>query len=623
MRNIIKYLFILLFGCLCLSSNYAYGQDNAPTFQSLIAKGDKEYANKEYIKAKTYYQEALRLRPKDTNAKSKLNNTLQKIREANQKEEQFFEHIDKADNYFINSELEKALSEYNKALKVYPKDEYALAKKAEITTILKNEKEKLDSFNEMVALGDKLLNNERYAEAVMQYASALKFYPNNQVAKDKYQDAKNKKDTYESKVAEFERLKSQGQEFTVRKKYGEAITSYEQALQLFPNESELQTKVNDLKIKKDIADRYDAKISAADALYEDQSFVEAKAAYQEALTVIPDDSYSLDMIARVDEVINSPEYKQIQDEKAKRELEEQRKERERLAAIEAEKQRKAQVKTLLANGNQLLADKNYAEAESAFRQVLDIEANNATAKEKLGVIAGFYAEIQRQKLEKYNKAMVSGDNAMNRGNFAEAINEFNIALANKPNDEAATQKLAEAQQNENQRLRAIEEEYNNYITQADNHFNTKNYDKAIEFYTKASNVDVNNPYPGNRISQISEILKANKMFELVSSSIIVKSNESKRFSFKTIDNSIRRSNYISLKVRSKSGKPVLLYVTYGKDGSENGSYTVRVKDGEEFNDIIIRIGAQYKWFSEDNNWIELYPENGDVEITNMEITKDN
>ena len=94
MKSLIKYIFIITFGCCCLSTIYTNAQ-NAPTFQQLISSGDKEYSNKEYIKAKTYYQEALRLKPNDTSAKNKLNNTLQKIREENKKEEQFFEYIDK------------------------------------------------------------------------------------------------------------------------------------------------------------------------------------------------------------------------------------------------------------------------------------------------------------------------------------------------------------------------------------------------------------------------------------------------------------------------------------------------------------------------------------------------
>ena len=122
MRNLIKYIFILSFGILCFSTNSCYAQDT-PSFQSLISSGDKEFARKEYIKAKTYYQEALRLKPKDASAKSKLDNTLQKIREENKKEEQFFEYIDKGDNYYSNNELDKALTEYNNALKIFPKDD--------------------------------------------------------------------------------------------------------------------------------------------------------------------------------------------------------------------------------------------------------------------------------------------------------------------------------------------------------------------------------------------------------------------------------------------------------------------------------------------------------------------
>ena len=675
MRNLIKYIFIISFGCLCMSTTYVYAQESAPSFQSLMSSGDKEYAKKEYIKAKTYYQQALRLKPKDATAKSKLDNTLLKIKEENKKEETFFEYIDNADSYYANSELEKALEEYNKALKIFPKDEYATNKKAEITTILKDEKDKLDSFNAMITLGDKLLSSEKYAEAVMQYESALAVYPNNSLAKTKYQDAKNKKEAYDLKVSEFERLQSQGRDFTLRKKYTEAIAAYEQALQIFPKETEISDIIKELQTKKNIADNYNAKITEADALYEDQSYKDAKSAYQAALTVIPDDSYALGMIARIDEIVNSPEYLKIQNDKAKLDndfagfmnkgenaegvknyelalsyyvkalelkpnnaealakkknaedmilyLEQQRKEQERLAAIEAEKQRKAQIQTLIATGNQQIADKKYAEAEQSFNQVLAIDPNNATATEKLGVIAGFYEEIQRQKQENYNRAMSEGSYAMDSRNFAEAINQFNIALTNKPGDEAATQQLALAQQNENMRLAALENEYNGYITKGDAQLQTKNYDKAIEFYTKAMQVNPSNPYPGNKIREIGEILKANKLVELVSSATTINSSDTKRYEFTSVDAASRRGNYLLIKAKNLGDRPFIMYISYGSKNGRNGGFTVNVPNNQDVNDFIVRIGSQYKWFSEDNTWIEILPENGNIEITSMEITKGN
>ena len=304
-------------------------------------------------------------------------------------------------------------------------------------------------------------------------------------------------------------------------------------------------------------------------------------------------------------------------------LEQQRKEQERLAAIEAEKQRKAQIQTLITTGNQQIADKKYAEAEQSFNQVLAIDPNNVTATEKLGVIAGFYEEIQRQKQENYNRAMSEGSYAMDSRNFAEAINQFNIALTYKPGDEAATQQLTLAQQNENMRLAALENEYNSYITKGDAQLQTKNYDKAIEFYTKAMQVNPSNPYPGNKIREIGEILKANKLVELVSIATTINSSDTKRYEFTPVDAASRRGNYLLIKAKNLGNKPFIMYISYGSRNGRNGGFTVNVPNNQDVNDFIVRIGSQYKWFSEDNTWIEILPENGNIEITSMEITKGN
>ena len=416
-------------------------------------------------------------------------------------------------------------------------------------------------------------------------------------------------------------------------------------------------------------------VNEADALYEDRSYVEAKTAYEAALTVIPDDSYALGMIDRIDEIVNSPEYLKIQNDKAKLDYdfanylskgenaeaaknyelalanynkaleikpnnadalakkknaedmilyqEQQRKEQERLAAIEAEKQRKASIQNLINAGNQQLTDKKYAEAEHTFNQVLALDPNNATATEKLGVIAGFYEEIQRQKHENYQNAMSDGDYAYASRNYAEAIRQYNIALTNKPGDEIANQRLTEAQQAENMRLASLEGEYNGYITKGDAQFQTKNYDKAIEFYTKAMNVGTGNPYPANKIREIGDILKANRLVELVSEPVNISANETKRFNFEPVDVTTRRGNYILIKAKNLTDKQFPLYISYGSKNGENGGFMVSVPKNTETNDFIVRIGSQYKWFSEDNTWIEIMPESGNIEIVLMEITKGN
>ena len=310
MRKIF-FIISLVFSILTISNNKLSAQSSTPTFQSLITMGDKEFNNAEYIKAKSYYQEALRIKKDDPTAKSKLNKTLQKIREQSEKEEIFFQYLDEADNQYDNGDYEKALASYNKAAKLFPKDEYTLEQIKVVTQKINDEKEKIASFNEFVNNGDRFMVEEKYTEATIQYKAALNLYPNNSSVKDKYNNAKSLKENYDKLSSDFERLKREANDFVMRKKYAEAIEKYQQALSIFPNDSDLKSLINSLTSQKEISDRYNSKINEADSLYLEKSYEKAKTAYNEALAVMPDDSYSSDMIIRIDETLNSDEYKSL------------------------------------------------------------------------------------------------------------------------------------------------------------------------------------------------------------------------------------------------------------------------------------------------------------------------
>ncbi|MBQ2187069.1 MAG: hypothetical protein II401_00720, partial [Bacteroidales bacterium] len=141
--------------------------------------------------------------------------------------------------------------------------------------------------------------------------------------------------------------------------------------------------------------------------------------------------------------------------------------------------------------------------------------------------------------------------------------------------------------------------------------------------TKAMNVGTGNPYPANKIREIGDILKANRLVELVSEPVNISANETKRFNFEPVDVTTRRGNYILIKAKNLTDKQFPLYISYGSKNGENGGFMVSVPKNTETNDFIVRIGSQYKWFSEDNTWIEIMPESGNIEIVLMEITKGN
>lgn len=653
------FIISLVFSILTISNNKLSAQNTTPTYQSLITMGDKEFNNAEYIKAKSYYQEALRIKKDDPTAQSKLNKTIQKIREQSEKEEIFFQYIDEADNHYDNGDYEKALTSYNKAAKLFPKDEYTLEQIKIVTQKINDEKENIAAFNEFVSNGDRFMSQEKYTEATLQYKAALNLYPNNSSVKEKYNNAKSLKDNYDKLSADFEQLKREANDFVIRKKYAEAIEKYQQALSIFPNDSDLKSLINSLTTQKDISDRYNSKINEADSLYLEKSYEKAKNAYNEALAVIPDDPYSSDMIVRIDETLNSDEYKSLKNfltllEEAK-ELESNNKIDEALTKYKSaikqnpgdefttqkidyltdvintrnkEIELNALYTTLINKGDNSTNSEDFYSALDFYTQAYNLIPNRNEAKEKKDNTQKRINEIEAQlALEKqkwdeyYAVAMNTAQSFMNERNYPEAIKEYNKALRFKENDQAATQGLNNATQLNEARLANLMKEYNQYITNGDNQFNTNNLDKAIEFYSKALALNTGNTYPSEMIDKISILLQENKLVVLVNETIEIKSNETKRFNFEPVDVTTRKGNYILIKAKNLSDKSYSMFISYGSSNSNNGSLIVRIPNNQDVNNYIIRIGSQYKWFSEDNTWIELTPEGGDIEIELMEITK--
>lgn len=650
----------MILGSLFITNNIQ-AQDAAPSYQSLMTLGDKEFNNEEYIKAKSYYQEALRIKKDDAAAKKKLNTTLQKIRENSEKEEIFYQHIDEADNHYNNGDFEKALVSYNKAKKLFPKDNYVSEQIQIVTQKINDEKDKIASFNEIVKIADTFMSQNKYTEATLQYKSALELYPNHAATKEKYNQAKAKKEEYDRQSANFEQLKREANEFVLRKKYAEAIEKYQEALNIFPNDSDLKELINSLTIKKDISDRYNSKINEADSLYLEKSYEKAKTAYNEALAVIPDDSYSSDMISRIDETLNSEEYKSL---KSYLSLIEEAKQLESNDEIDAalnkyqaalrlnkgdefatqkidymtniinnrnkEIELNAQYATLIKQGDDCISKEDYYSALDYYTKANELIPNKTEAKEKKENTQKHIKEIEtklameKQKWEEYYQtAMTSAQVYLNEKNYVEAIKEYNKALRYKENDSAASQGLKNATDLNDARLASLAAEYKQYISNADVQFESKNYDKAIDFYTKAEALNTGETYPSEMINRISEILQTNRLEQLVDSSIQISSNQTKRFIFNQIDVTARKSNYILIKAKNLSENSYTMFISYGSSKGTSGSFILRIPNNQDVNDFIIRIGAQYKWFSEDNTWIELTPENGDIEIELMEITKGN
>ena len=659
-----------------MGANVATAQESE-SYESLMKKGNDKYNAKDYISAKTYYEMALKQKSGDVTAKKKLDETVKKIQEDGARQEVFYAHLDTGDQFFSQQRYEEALSEYELALKVFPDDKYVGGQAEAVRAILKERQDKQDAFNLAMSQGESLLEEDNYDAAIMQFETAIGIFPNDKLPKEKLAEARQKKQLYTEKLTRFDKLMEDGRQLGLRKNYEAALQKIDQALELFPNDLEANAKRNEFQAAKGVADRYNDIIASADQLYENKAYKEAKLQYQSALAVVAGDAYATDMIARLDPLIAQQDAEEAAriaaeqeaarlaaeaeaarlaaeaeaariaaEEEAARIAAEQEaarlaaeeaariaaeQEAARLAAeaeaarlaAEAEAARQATIKGMLDVADGLFNEKDYANAKVKYQEVIAFDEGNAAATAKIQQIDGILAQMAAEIEEHYNHAMGAGNTAMSNEKFAEAITHYQSALIYKPEDPTATTQLAAAEKAENDRLAALRAQYNAFIKEGDGHFRTNTFDKAIEAYTKAEELNLET-YPTEMIARIGEIIEQNKLYELNNEPILLAANEARRFEFNKIDIAVRRSNYIIVKVRNPHPEKTFpMIVSFGGPGGKNGGFVLPIAATEDEKTFIFRIGAQYKWFSEDNTWIEFVSENNEVEIGKLEISRSN
>lgn len=619
-----KLIFSVLFGAsLALGTNAIQAQ-NAESYESLMKKGNDKFNAKDYISAKTYYEMALKQKSGDATAKQKLNETVKKIQEDGARQEVFYAHLDAGDQLYGQQKYEEALSEYEQALKVFPEDKYVGGQADAVRAILKERQDKQDAYDLAMTQGESLLAEDNYDAAIMQFEAASQIFPTDKLPKEKMAEARQKKQLYEEKVSRFDKLMEDGRQLGLRKNYDAALEKINQALELFPNDLEANAKRNEFQNAKGIADQYNGIIAAADQLYENKAYKEAKAQYQNALAVVAGDAYATDMIARLDPLIAEQDAEEAARIAAEQEAARLAAEAEaaRLAA-EAEAARQATIKDMLDAADELFNQQDYANAKVKYQEVVAFDEGNATATAKIQQIDGIFAQMAAEIEEHYNQAMGAGNSAMSAEKFAEAITHYQSALIYKPEDPTATAQLAAAEKAENDRLAVLRTQYNKFIAEGDANFKTNTFDKAIEAYTKAEELGLET-YPTEMIARIGEIIEQNKLYELNSEPILLAAGEAIRFEFNKIEVAVRRSNYIIIKVRNPHPEKTFpMIVSFGGNGGKNGGFVLPIAATADEKTFIFRIGSQYKWFSEDNTWIEIISENNEVEIGKLEVSRSN
>jgi hypothetical protein len=410
-------------------------------YQNLLALGEDNMSAGKLDEAKQNYQDASELKPQEQLPKDKISE-IEELIAKQQKNEEYEAILAEADEAFDNKEFDEAIGKYADALKVKPAESYPTNRKKEAER-LKAEREEAKDLNEqydsLIASADELFDSEEYEDAIAKYeeAAALKSeesYPGNKIAEAQdmiaQRDARlaNKEAEAErqAKLDQFNQLIDQGETMLSNEEFDQARAKFQEAADLMPeknlprqklqevddaiaaNESEMAAEER-AERQAELNAEFDALIEQADAKFDDGSFEEAKADYQAALAIKPNEGYPNSRLERIEEKIASREQSAEEDrlaeeraeEEAARKAEEDKRKREQMAQERlAEEQRLDKLEEQKREQERLAEERRRQEQEERDRE-RELLSNVDVSKEDQ--VEKFFSDARKSDLQKRDR----------------------------------------------------------------------------------------------------------------------------------------------------------------------------------------------------------------------------
>ncbi len=506
-------------------------QELERSYQEKMTAANTAFQNTQYQDARGLYQEALEIKPEEVvpaQQIERIDSLLVELQRQEEIDQLYAQAIKDAQNAFAQSQLPEAISFYQKAAGLKPEETLPPQRIAEIQAMIDQQAEierlaqleeeqrqarllaQQEEYDAAIASADAAFNAENYREARQFYNQALgvkpdEVYPKNRILEidgiieglaqaemDRKQQAY--MDSLQTAQEEAFNLKvQQGDNFFARAEYNEAITTYQEAIQIIPDRSsELNPKINDareqIRILQEQQQNYDRAIALADQYFNNDDLQNALTSYQDALNYKPDEDYPKERIRSIQMMIET---------------------------------RNANYAEAIRQADELFASEDWFSSKDKYNEALRIKGNEPYPVAQIALIdqrikADQEAQMaQQQTEESYRQTIAKGEEALVNEQYTAARTHFEFAKELMPEETYPDEKIAEindliakrdreAEQERQQRL--VDDRYRQAISIADNSFRQELYESAKNLYNQALDIKPEEDYPKGQIALIDQLL---------------------------------------------------------------------------------------------------------------------
>jgi len=524
-------------------------------YDAAIAAADNLFSGAKWEEAKTKYRDAQVIDNSQTYPAGKISEIdgiLAKLAEEAKLKKKYEEIITAANKLFTESDWEKAKAKYKEAIAIDAGQPLPAQKIAEIEKIqadAKAEADKKENYNKAILAADDLFTKKKWEDSKVKYMEAAgidasQAYPNTRIAEiDKLMGnaaaEAERKAKYDAAIKAGDQLLGSGSLVESKAKFNEAIAI--DGTQAYPKEkiAAIDKLIAENAAEKQKSEKYKAAVAAADNLFEQSKWPEAKIKYQEALGISPGEAYPVQKIAEIDKNIGVEakvkgllaEGKSFFDQN-KLELALDKYQEviaiestnataktqidiinAKLSALQSNAEREANFEKLKTEGFALADKKEYQNAISKLEQALTIKADSGVTSKITELKAAIAAQNDKKSLEeKYSSLITDAGNKEASSNYSGAITSYKEALALKPNESLPKSKIAELEQliNDSKTQKAIDEKYKAAMKKGDDFMASKNYLDAISEYNNALNIKPQEKEPVDKAAEAARLAKASE-----------------------------------------------------------------------------------------------------------------
>lgn len=467
-------------------------------YQSIITQADNAFNSEQYPDSKGFYQQALEVKPGEeypTQRIARIDQILEEIQNQQALDDQYNSVMANAEDAYSQDQLQDAIGLFQQALTLKPDETLPGERITEIQAIIDRREEiaqlaaeeeaqrlaaeqaKRQQYDDAIANGDAQFENETYASAIDYYNEAISIFPDEQYPKDQIDEIERiideqtqaqlalRQQAYEDSLAraqlEAYNIKiNQAEQYVANEQLQNAITAYSEAIQILPDrEGEIQPIIvdlqNQLRTMADLEENYQNAIVSGDQAFDADQLTNAKTQYQFALSLKPDEEYPASRINQIDSMLA---------------------ERADQAARQQEIDDRYQEAIQLADNS--FDQENYNVSRNQYTAALDIKPQET------------YPLAQIDRIDQ----------------ILNSLEQEQVAIAEVEESPEAPVESTIEEQAAPATIVVTNEDYNDFVSQADNYFNQKDYPVAQFYYYKAVDAKPGDTYSLEKIDEISSLM---------------------------------------------------------------------------------------------------------------------